>query len=194
MAALEDSITALVTESMAEATQETIRAAKRRLATLKGHLTIKRNYLKNKQDSLVSSSAAANPNHAVLRSLSDELQRNVERMLTVAEKFQTAVSQYLAMGEGSAEETSTYYTTFFSSILDLKRSLFCCFTQPGSFYTTDKGASIPRGFFFSLHEKELSKIQAFKAASWNSSLISKEINLILEIYPEMIREFPLIFE
>ena len=47
MAALEDSITALVTESMAEATQETIRAAKRRLATLKGHLTIKRNYLKN---------------------------------------------------------------------------------------------------------------------------------------------------
>ena len=75
MAALEESITAMVSESMAETTQETIRAAKRRLSTLKGHLTIKRKYLKNKQDSLISSSAAENPNHAVLRSLSDELQK-----------------------------------------------------------------------------------------------------------------------
>ena len=111
MAALEESITAMVSESMAEITQETIRAAKRRLSTLKGHLTLKRKYLKNKLDSLISSSAAQTPNHAVLRSLSDELQKDIERMLSAAEKYQTAASQYLAIGEGSPEESSTYYTS-----------------------------------------------------------------------------------
>ena len=109
MAALEESITAMVSESMAEVTQETIRAAKRRLSTLKGHLTLKRKYLTNKQASLINSSEAETPNHAVLRSISDELQQNIERMLSAAEKYQTAVSQYLAIGEGSSEETSTYY-------------------------------------------------------------------------------------
>ena len=109
MAALEESISAMVSESMAEITQETIRAAKRRLSTLKGHLTLKRKYLTNKQASLINSSEAETPNHAVLRSISDELQQNIERMLSAAEKYQTAVSQYLAIGEGSSEETSTYY-------------------------------------------------------------------------------------
>ena len=66
MAELEESLAVLVDLGQQEATVESAQAARRSIAGYKGHLTLKRKYVKMKQSDLVSAAAAVPLNKAVM--------------------------------------------------------------------------------------------------------------------------------
>ena len=106
---LDEALAVLVDLEQQEATAESAQAARRSLASYKGHVTLKRRLVKSNVDDINEASKADPVNMAVMRDLAENLNRSINEMITAVERYQLAINRYIALGAGNSEAEDPFY-------------------------------------------------------------------------------------